>query len=81
MRLHAEMQREYADLHATCTTEKAARAKRLMEVSAHRVEKSAQKKRIKESTQRLVEERSVQRMSVAEKRHTVDTVALKEKLT
>lgn len=46
-----------------------------------RSKKVAQKKRIEEFSRRLAEDLSAREKSVAEKRHTENVVAAKEKLT
>lgn len=75
------LQSENAALSAACVTEKAAHAKSLLDLSAPRGEKAAQKKLIEDLVWRLVEELSMREGSVADKRHTGKVVAAIEKLT
>lgn len=81
MRYMQGTRKENAVFHDACTTEKAARAKILREVSTLLGEIVVGKKRFEELTGRLAEKLLVREGSVAEKSHTEYAVAVKDKLT
>lgn len=71
------LQNVIAVLHVPCATKGAARAKTLFDLTAHRYDKHVSEKRIMELTRRLVEELSVQKRSLTDKKHTENSVAAK----
>lgn len=72
-----KIHRKNAEMYAACVVEKAAHAKRLLEVSAFWIAKAAQKKGIEKLTRHLAEKRSARKRSIAEKTQLLDVVASK----